>query len=131
MVTMSVVSTALTGSTHERVARPLICTVQAPHCAIPQPYFVPVRPMVSRRTHSSGVPGSASTWYDRPFTCTVNTALSFSKAPEARKGQIWGYSLSSLDHSSTGLVPRLISRDGRVIGHGCCLSAEHSRSSPL
>jgi hypothetical protein len=33
-----------TGATHERTASPLICTVQAPHCAMPHPYFVPVRP---------------------------------------------------------------------------------------
>ena len=37
------------------------CTVQAPHCAMPQPYFVPVMPMLSRITHSSGVSGSMST----------------------------------------------------------------------
>jgi hypothetical protein len=30
-------------------------TVQAPHCAMPQPNFVPVRPKVSRKTHSKGV----------------------------------------------------------------------------
>ena len=53
--------TLLTGNTQERVARPLTCTVQAPHWAMPQPYLVPVRPRVSRSTHNSGVPGSAST----------------------------------------------------------------------
>ncbi len=42
---------------HERVAWPSISTVQAPHCAIPQPYLVPVIPSVSRKTHSSGVSG--------------------------------------------------------------------------
>ena len=42
-------------------ARPS-CTVQAPHCAMPQPYLVPVMPSVSRSTHSSGVSGSTSTW---------------------------------------------------------------------
>jgi hypothetical protein len=35
--------------------------VQAPHWAMPQPYFVPVIPRWSRSTHSSGVDGSANT----------------------------------------------------------------------
>ncbi len=34
--------TAEIGSTQERVAAPSTWTVQAPHCATPQPYFVPV-----------------------------------------------------------------------------------------
>ena len=36
---------------------PLIWTVQAPHCAMPQPNLVPVIPSVSRRTHSRGICG--------------------------------------------------------------------------
>src|SRR3954471_11507442 len=52
--------TALTGSEQERVATPSIWTVQAPHWAMPQPYLVPVRPKVSRNTHSNGVSGSTS-----------------------------------------------------------------------
>jgi hypothetical protein len=40
---------------HERVASPLMCTVQAPHNAIPQPNFVPVMLKVSRSTHRSGI----------------------------------------------------------------------------
>ena len=47
---------------------PSMWTVQAPHCAMPQPYFVPVRPIVSRNTHNSGVSGSASTVCDCPLT---------------------------------------------------------------
>jgi len=46
---------ALTGTTQERIGAPSICTVQAPHCAMPQPYLVPVRPICSRIAHSSGV----------------------------------------------------------------------------
>ena len=61
MVVIRLLSTALTGSTQERVARPSTCTVQAPHWAMPQPYFVPVRPRLSRSTHNRGVDGSAST----------------------------------------------------------------------
>src|SRR5690349_9185160 len=35
-------ATAETGMTQLRVEAPSICTVHAPHCATPQPYFVPV-----------------------------------------------------------------------------------------
>ena len=49
------------GRTQLRVGAPLISTVQAPHCEMPHPYLVPVRPSCSRMTQSNGVPGSA--WY--------------------------------------------------------------------
>src|SRR5882672_5701949 len=52
----------------ERTAWPSMCTVQAPHCAIPQPYLVPIMPMLSRITQSSGVSGSTSTLCDFPLT---------------------------------------------------------------
>ena len=61
MVVIFLPSTALSGSEHERIATPSTCTVQAPHCAMPQPYLVPVNPIFSRNTHNSGVLGSAST----------------------------------------------------------------------
>ena len=62
MVTiLSVAFTAPTGIEHERCTSPLMCTEQAPHCATPQPYLVPVRPTCSRITHSSGVSGSTCT----------------------------------------------------------------------
>src|SRR5882762_2481009 len=60
MVVILFPCTADTGVTHDRVGAPLTCTVHAPHCAIPQPYLVPVRPSSSRMTHSSGVCGSPS-----------------------------------------------------------------------
>src|SRR4029077_7552455 len=60
--------TALTGTEQERVATPSMWTVQAPHWAIPQPYFVPVRPTASRNTHKRGVRGSTSAWYPLPLT---------------------------------------------------------------
>src|SRR6202035_4191957 len=49
------------GPEQERCTSLLICTEQAPHCATPQPYLVPVRPTCSRMTHSSGVSASACT----------------------------------------------------------------------
>src|SRR5688572_17311427 len=45
----------------ERTGWPSRCTVQAPHSAIPQPNFVPVRPIASRRAHNSGVSAGRST----------------------------------------------------------------------
>src|SRR6266568_1738287 len=51
----------------ERVGRPPTCTVQAPHMPMPQPNFVPVRPMSSRMTHSNGVSSSASITTARPL----------------------------------------------------------------
>ena len=60
MVVIFLPSAALTGTTQERTGSPSMCTVQAPHCATPQPYLVPVRPTCSRIAHSSGVSGSTS-----------------------------------------------------------------------
>ena len=61
MVVIFLPTAALTGNEQERVATPSTCTVQAPHCAMPQPYLVPVRPTFSRIAQSSGVFGSTST----------------------------------------------------------------------
>ena len=60
MVTIFLSAAALAGNEQERVATPSIWTVQAPHCAMPQPYLVPVRPTFSRMAQSSGVLGSTS-----------------------------------------------------------------------
>src|SRR5580698_6507143 len=48
------------GNRHERTGTPSICTVQAPHWAMPQPNLVPVSPTISRSAHSSGISGGAS-----------------------------------------------------------------------
>ncbi|CAG9231666.1 hypothetical protein PSP6_590065 [Paraburkholderia tropica] len=64
-------SSAATGSTHERTATPSRCTVQAPHCAMPQPNFVPVRPTISRNTQSSGMSGGASIVWVSPLMVNV------------------------------------------------------------
>jgi hypothetical protein len=66
-----VLSAAATGVWHERTARPPMCTVQAPHCPIPQPYFVPRRFSTSRITHRSGMSAGASTVAGRPFTVSL------------------------------------------------------------
>src|SRR5262249_48533972 len=62
MVTIgSLAFTSPTRMEQERCTSSLMCTEQAPHGAMPQPYFVPVRPTCSRITHKSGVSGSTST----------------------------------------------------------------------
>src|SRR5712692_1648497 len=64
----------------ERCTSSLMCTEQAPHCAIPQPYLVPVRPTCSRMTHKSGVSASTST------SCTLPFMLSFGMSVLSRVG---------------------------------------------
>jgi hypothetical protein len=59
------------GVMQDRVASPLMCTVHAPHNAIPQPNLVPVMFSVSRSTQSSGICGSTSTVVDFPFRVKV------------------------------------------------------------
>jgi hypothetical protein len=55
MVVIFLPATAEIGVMQERVASPLIWTVQAPQRAMPQPNFVPVMFRVSRRTQSKGI----------------------------------------------------------------------------
>src|SRR3954465_4865116 len=72
--------TAETGMEQDRVATPSTCTVQAPHCAMPQPYFVPVRPTCSRITHRTGGVGSRSMLCDCPLMVSA-TMFSLSRSP--------------------------------------------------
>src|SRR6202795_3388486 len=65
---------ALTGRRQERTGLPSMCTVQAPHCAMPQPNFVPVIPSTSRRTQSSGVSSGASKVLSSPLIFSVAMA---------------------------------------------------------
>ena len=50
MVVISLVPMALIGVTQERTALPSTSTVQAPHCANPQPNFAPLSSRSLRRT---------------------------------------------------------------------------------
>src|SRR5690242_17004677 len=74
-------SSVETGSMHDLVADPLTCTVQAPHCAIPHPYFVPTRPRWSRSTHSNGVSPATSASYGLPliFRLKIGMGIFFVK----------------------------------------------------
>src|SRR6185503_6903165 len=57
--------------THERTAFPFTCTVHAPHCAMPQPNFVPVSFNSSRITQRSGVPSSEFAETDFPLSVNL------------------------------------------------------------
>jgi hypothetical protein len=48
MVITDFPATELTGVMHERMGSPSRSTVQAPHCAMPHPYFVPEKGYVGR-----------------------------------------------------------------------------------
>src|SRR5439155_22157234 len=71
MVVIFLPATVDTGVTHERVAAPSTCTVQAPHWAMPQPNLVPVISRLSRRTQSSGVSAATSTRWGLPLIVSV------------------------------------------------------------
>src|SRR5262252_3415429 len=71
MVVICAPDAALTGKEQDLVATPSTWTVQAPHWAMPQPYFVPVMPSVSRSTHNRGVSPSTSTLWVWPLTMRV------------------------------------------------------------
>src|ERR1700731_521287 len=75
MVVIFLPAASLTNTPHERIATPSIWTVQAPHCAMPQPYLVPVRPIFSRIAQSSGVSGSTSTSIVLPLIVRFAIAL--------------------------------------------------------
>src|SRR4051812_27776022 len=80
MVTiLSVGFTSPTRIEQERTIASLKWTEQAPHCAMPQPYFVPVSPTCSRITHNRGV--SSSTCKSR----TVPLMLSFAMSVPLRR----------------------------------------------
>src|SRR5437016_14516124 len=68
MVVTSLPAARDTGATQDLTASPLRWTVQAPHCAMPQPYLVPVKPRLSRKTQSRGVEGSTSRFTRSRFT---------------------------------------------------------------
>src|SRR5262249_13639279 len=85
MVVICLPSAALTGITQERTALPSTCTVHAPHCAMPQPYLVPVRPTCSRIAHSRGVLALTSTSMDLPLI--VKRTIAF-PPPDSHAGHL-------------------------------------------
>src|SRR5207249_2158434 len=68
MVAIFLPATVETGVTQLRAGLPSMCTVHAPHNAMPQPNLVPVMSRWSRSTQSSGVSPSASACTSVPLT---------------------------------------------------------------
>src|SRR6185295_18789258 len=95
--------TAEIGVTHERVAWPSMCTVQAPHCAMPHPNFVPCKPTTSRIAHKSGMSGSASRVTGLPLSV---------KATDMMKDPLIG-----LDHLCREIVVLVEAQAGRRARH--------------
>src|SRR5262249_627888 len=77
MVVMRLPTAADAGSWHAFVACPSTWTVQAPQRAMPHPYLVPVSPILSRKTQSSGVSGSTSTVSRLPLMFNVSCMNAF------------------------------------------------------
>src|SRR5271163_3623864 len=59
---------AETGNEQDRVGAPSTCTVQAPHCASPQPKCGLLSPSSLRSTYKSGASGATSTVRVSPFS---------------------------------------------------------------
>src|SRR6202158_3977301 len=89
MVVTRLAPTALTPVTHERMGCPSRCTVHAPHKAMPQPNLVPVRPSVSRSTHSNGMSGSTSTSVSLPLTLSLIIAPPAPEHPANERRSSW------------------------------------------
>src|SRR5215475_11087893 len=85
IVVISLLATVLIGVTHERTALPSTSTVQAPHCARPQPNFAPLSSRSLRSTYSNGVSGSAGTERLTPLTLILMAMLGVSRGPPARR----------------------------------------------
>src|SRR5579863_7209309 len=65
-----------TANRQERTGAPSMCTVQAPHCAMPQPNLVPVNPRRSLSTHRRGMSGGASISLTSPLICRLTMSTS-------------------------------------------------------
>src|SRR5258707_124272 len=74
MVTTERPATSLSAVAQARAASPSTWTVQEPHWAMPQPYFVPVSPSSSRRYQSSGIDPSPSKACSWPLTRNLTIA---------------------------------------------------------
>src|SRR5688572_11280433 len=90
----------------ERTGCASTCTVQAPQSDIPQPNFVPVSPMTSRRTQSSGISGATSTVRDVPFKVKVMLAIFGVRRMVTGFSRLWA--------AGWGMSRRLGGRGGRV-----------------
>src|SRR5262245_7055585 len=75
MVVTALPCTAESGITQERTGSPSRCTVQAPHCASPQPKWGLLSLRLLRRAYKSGMFGSALTDTGLPSTTNLTVAM--------------------------------------------------------
>src|SRR5437899_11875287 len=78
---------AETGTEQDRVGAPSRCTVQAPHCASPQPKCGLLILRSLRSAYRSGMLGSALTVTDLPST--ANLMLAMEPPLDVRPGGYW------------------------------------------
>src|SRR5712671_6639000 len=119
MVVIFFPATLEIGVMQERVASPLMWTVQAPQRAMPQPNLVPVMFKVSRRTQRSGISGLTSTVWGFPLRVKVvaisppsGRAISYNKPRFAGKPRascvtaLLGDWVGLIDLGGAGILPR-------------------------
>src|ERR1700730_5381028 len=131
---------AFTRVTHERIGCPSRCTVHAPHNAMPQPNLVPVRPSVSRSTHSNGMSGSTSTSVSLPLTLSLiiappapqhpanERALELTRAPRARHRY---YTAGRARRASLPPLPGEASCEGAADPLQCLAATSDAKASAL
>jgi hypothetical protein len=114
-----------TGTVQDRTGRSFKCTVQAPHRAMPQPYFVPVKPSCSRRAHSRGMSGSTSRSWVSPFPpMGPDREGTLCRLP-SRDGSALHGSFSCAwrcprhDPAALGRLPLLAPRGGPIVASEC------------
>src|SRR2546427_7743519 len=90
MVVIFFPAAAATGVTHERIGCPSRCTVHAPHSAIPQPNFVPVKPTTSRSAHRMGMSVGTSTVWSLPLMLRVIMVVHPSQCRALVQGDVVG-----------------------------------------
>src|ERR1700730_8717865 len=107
MVVIFLPATFDMGVTQERAAWPSICTVQAPHSAMPQPNFVPVMFSVSRNTHSSGISGVTSTVCGLPFSTKLMAMIPPMQSYGLLTKQVWKAGISYNNFDDASPTPKL------------------------
>ena len=103
MVVICLPMASLTSTPQDRIAAPSMWTVQAPHCAMPQPYLVPVRPAFSRIAQSNGVSGSTSKSNVWPLMMRfAMLSLPYGLVPPSSRGRWDGIRNSSNQKCASG-----------------------------
>src|SRR2546428_4888097 len=129
MVTIrSLAFTSAARMEQERCTSSLMCTEQAPHWAIPQPYLVPVRPTCSRMTHRSGVSASTSTSRMLPLMLSFAMDVLASRSCASIRSSCRGRGRKD-QHEIAGMLRATIP-DRRLLHHACVGQVTAKRGEP-